>query len=155
MQREEYGSKYQEHLLEQYKLYVQIMDNTTVQRGNTNKFYITVLSSLLAILTFFINNNFPEVLLIIISAFGILLCYTWRRNIKSYKQLNSGRFKVIVEIEKELPFPSFTEEWKYLKRGSGETYTRLTEVEQQIPIYLAIPYLTIFCYFIFDIIACK
>ena len=94
-------------------------------------------------------------MLIIISAFGILLCYTWRRNIKSYKQLNSGRFKVIVEIEKELPFPSFTEEWKYLKRGSGETYTRLTEVEQQIPIYLAIPYLTIFCYFIFDIIACK
>jgi hypothetical protein len=153
---EKYGDKYKEHLIEQYKLYVKLTDNTTVQRGNTNKFYITVLSGLLAILSFFIKNNFPNTMILIVSLLGIFLCYTWYMHIKSYKQLNSGRFKVIHEIEKQLPYCCFQEEWKYLEKGNGEKYTRLTQVEQKVPIYLGLPYLIIAFYYLFKLLAiCK
>jgi hypothetical protein len=77
-------------------------------------------------------------------------------HIKSYKQLNSGRFKVIHEIEKQLPYCCFQEEWKYLEKGNGEKYTRLTQVEQKVPIYLGLPYLIIAFYYLFKLLAiCK
>ncbi|GAA0486461.1 hypothetical protein GCM10008986_09820 [Salinibacillus aidingensis] len=151
MNEEEYGDNYKEHLLEQYKLYVQLTDNTTVQRGNTNKFYITVLSGLLAIVSLFIKNNFPNTMILIISLLGGLLCYTWYVHIKSYKQLNTGRFKVIHEVEKQLPYCCFYEEWNHLKRGNGENYTRLTQIEQKVPIYLGFPYLIIALYYLFEV----
>ncbi len=38
----------------------------------------------------------------IVSLAGILLCYAWYRLVRSYKDINSGKFKVVHEIEKEL-----------------------------------------------------
>jgi hypothetical protein len=150
MDSEKYGEEYREHLLEQYKLYVQIMDNTSVQRGNINKFYISVLAFLLTLISIFINNNFSNLIIFIVSLMGLLLCFTWYKNIESFRQLNSGRFQVIHEMEKELPFNCFDKEWGYLKKGNGENYTRLTKIEKYVPLYLSIPYVFILLYYIVE-----
>jgi hypothetical protein len=99
------------------------------------------LSGLLTIVSLFINNRFSDTVIIIVLLLGLILCYTWYVHIESYKQLNSGRFKVIHEIECKLPFCCFTEEWELLKHGNGENYTRLTKVEQMVPIFFGMLFL--------------
>ncbi|MEO0835945.1 MAG: hypothetical protein AAFY16_08160 [Cyanobacteria bacterium J06642_3] len=78
---ENYGEKFQEHILEQYKLYITMMDKVTERRVKTNSFYITILSSLLALLSLLVNkdsNLFSEdsnILILLFSVLGVLLCY--------------------------------------------------------------------------------
>jgi len=50
MNREEYGEQFKEHLIEQYKLYVEMTDRISDRRERTNRFYISLLSVLLALL---------------------------------------------------------------------------------------------------------
>lgn len=75
MNAEKYGKKYKDHLLDQYKVYVKIMNQTSIQRGNNNKFYIATLSLLLAMLSFFINFGFSNIIIFVIALIGLLLCY--------------------------------------------------------------------------------
>ncbi len=46
--KDHYGDNYQAHLLEQYKLYVDITDKISARRNQVNSFYISLLSGLLA-----------------------------------------------------------------------------------------------------------
>jgi hypothetical protein len=147
-----YEEKFYEHLLEQYKLYVEMMDKATERRGKTNTFYISLLSSLLALLSLLVNkdnNLFFEdrnILLLLLASLGICLCYVWYTNINSYKQLNSLKFKVIYEIEFHLPFPCYHREWGILSEDKKNKYRRLSRVEKFVPLILAIPYFCLFIY---------
>ena len=58
---------------------------------------------------------------------GIVLCYSWLRLIRSYKDLNIAKFKVVHEMEKELPFAPFYAE------SEAVLYTPFTEVEMKVP----------------------
>ena len=69
-----------------------------------------------------------------LSLAGIVLCYSWCRLIRSYKDLNTAKFKVVHEMEKELPFTPFDAEWEAVGRGEkSELYLPFTEVEMKIP----------------------
>ena len=57
MKKEEYGEKFHEHLLEQYKLYVEMADRVGTRRAQTNRFYISLLSGLLAVLSIVVGRN--------------------------------------------------------------------------------------------------
>ena len=50
MKRDEYGENYQDHLLEQYKLYVEMADRVSQRRDQSNRFYVTIISALVALL---------------------------------------------------------------------------------------------------------
>lgn len=118
-----YGEKLQDHLLEQYKLYVEMIDRTSARRNQMNSFYTSLLSGLLALITIvtnkdittFQNTKFQAVAFLAVALLGILLCMVWYLNIQSYKQLNSARFKVINELEQQLPFACYNKEWEFLK----------------------------------------
>ncbi len=45
-------------LFEQYKLYVQMADNISERRNQTNRFYITLLSGLFTVLAIAADKNF-------------------------------------------------------------------------------------------------
>ncbi|MGZ4890828.1 MAG: RipA family octameric membrane protein, partial [Halobacteriota archaeon] len=80
-----------------------------------------------------------------IGIFGVLLCYVWYITIRSYRQLNSGKFHLIGEVEARLPFPFYDEEWNKLGRGKDKTkYRPITHVEQYVPILFAAIYATLF-----------
>jgi len=69
-----------------------------------------------------------------ISFIGIILALFWFFGIRSYGQLNSGKFKVIQEIEKYLPINLFSYEWNILGKGkSYKLYWPLSHVERVIP----------------------
>ncbi len=57
----------------------------------------------------------------LISIAGMLICYSWYRLIRSYKDLNSGKFKLVHEIEKLLPISPFDDEWEIVGRGKDKT----------------------------------
>jgi len=136
-------------LLEQYKLYVQMADRNSDRRVDANKFFISLLTGLIAVLSVITQLHGSALalnaVLLVFGVFGVLLCYVWYITIRSYKQLNSGKFHLIGEVESRLPFPFYDEEWKRLGRGKDKTkYIPITHVEQYVPILFAAIYATLF-----------
>ena len=112
---DKYGDKYIEHLLEQYKIYINSSEKISDRRQKSNEFFLGLNSALVAALGFIATKtNGLEIanLLILSSIAGITLCYLWYRTIYSYKCLNSGKFKVIHTIEKRLPLSLYDTEWE-------------------------------------------
>ncbi|MGQ4876583.1 MAG: RipA family octameric membrane protein [Promethearchaeia archaeon] len=144
--KEEYNEKFKEHLLEQYKLYVEMADRISKRREHTNKLYISLLTVVFALFSIIIKgeklNEFQIFIFITINIFGILLCILWIINIYSYKKLNWGKFKVIHEMEQNLPFGCYKREWEILGKGKeSKKYRPLTHVEQLIPLIFILLYL--------------
>ncbi len=140
-----------ELLLEQYKLYIEMTDRISSRRAQANKFYISILSGLLALLSVIVEKDFnvtflaPIILAISILGLGINL--VWYVNIRSYRQLNTGKFKVIHEMEQRLPYACYDKEWEFLGQGKNVgQYFQLTRVERYVPFILGIPYLLLFIY---------
>lgn len=127
-------------LIDQYRLYVEMMDKASDRRSATNNFYVTILAGLLAALTFLEKDN-PKpaqlFLLLGIGLVGVMLCVIWYVNLRSYRQLNKGKFDVIHKMEERLPFPCYDCEWDILTAGK---YKPLTTVEQLLPWIMAVPY---------------
>lgn len=144
-------------LLEQYKLYVQMADNLSSRRDNANKLYISLLSGLCAVIALTIKDlPFSEganVVFMIMGLLGVLVCYVWHINLKSYRQLNSGKFKVIHEIEEMLAFPCYSREWDVLGRGKDKRkYIPLTRVESAVPKIIGLPYLLLLAYWLYQVL---
>lgn len=53
---EEYGDKYQDHLLEQYKLFVQTSQQTSDKRQSANNYLLTLNSSLVTLFVVFLST---------------------------------------------------------------------------------------------------
>ena len=122
-----------QELLEIYKLHAEFADSISKQRATANRFYILVLSGLAVLFSTFLQrkNGVPlEWLMIGFGAFGVLLALVWSIVIRSYYQLNSAKFQVLLALEEKLAYPFFTHEWKLLGEGKdSKSYRKLTAVE--------------------------
>lgn len=140
------NSVYQDHLLEQYKLYVEMADRVSSRRNLANTFFLTLHTAIVAAGAviygkgFIIENKWWLVFpLVAVEA----LCFSWWQTVKSYRQLNTGKFKVIGEFEKRLPSsPYWAAEWKALGEGENpKLYRPLTSVENWVPAIFSVLYL--------------
>ena len=133
---DEKGKK--QELLDIYKLHAQLADNVSNRRATANRFYMLVLSGLAVIFSAFLQhkNGVPLGWLMVgFGLFGTSLAVAWYIVIRSYRQLNSGKFKALHELEEKLAYPFFKREWDLLREGSErKTYWRLTIVETFVPI---------------------
>lgn len=134
-----YSGNYTEHLLEQYKMFVEMADNISERRNKTNTFFLSVNSFLLTTLGIFTKIEFNADVglwwLYVASIGGITFAITWFVLIRNYKKLNSGKFEVIHELEKKLPAAPYLKEWDII-RGDGVTkkYQKLTNIESIVPL---------------------
>lgn len=123
MKPEEHGEQYRDHLLEQYKLYVEMADRVSQRRDQANRFYVTFVSAiagLLMVLARFgtlVNDIWPVVFLIS-GLLGMVLSFIWFLNIKSYRTLNTAKFQVINDLERQLPYPGYAKEWDLVTSGN-------------------------------------
>ena len=141
-----YGSSpdlYYSHALEQFKVYAQTEQGVSDRRTLTNTFFLTVQSVLVSAFALGYQPGWhfqPRWLIIFPLAAALLMCYFWWRLVKSYRQLNAAKFKVIGEYEKRLPTAPFVEtEWKGVL-GEGKDpklYTELTTLEKWLPVVFA------------------
>ena len=127
-------------LLEQYKLYVEMMDKVSERRGNANSFFITLHTVVLGIIG--INGFNVEKYWLLIVILGLILSYVWWYLLQSYKLLNMGKFEVIHEMEKELPMNMYAYEWEILDYGKNRAkYWPISHLERTIPIVFAMVYI--------------
>ena len=128
-----------DELLEIYKLHADLADRVSQRRDGANRLYVSLLVGLVvvlaALLRFGIGNAPEELIVLSIGLFGVLLSASWFVVIKSYRQLNSAKFRVLHDLETKLAYPFFTLEWDPESAGrKSNRYWRLTLVEQTLPI---------------------
>lgn len=75
-----------------------------------------------------------------------VMAITWAILLRSYRNLNSAKFKVIGELEKRLPAQTFyAAEWKALDEGKDyRKYIPLSLVESTVPFVFLIIYIYMF-----------
>ncbi|MFV1654375.1 MULTISPECIES: hypothetical protein [unclassified Phaeobacter] len=130
--KDEYGSSYQDHILEIYKMYVDSADSISARRQSANSFYLSVNTAIIGAAGYI--NEGGSSYGWAVSLAGVMLCIAWQRAVRAYKDLNSGKFKVIHEIEKKLPISVYAAEWDAIGRGKDKKlYLPFTRIEVWIP----------------------
>lgn len=146
MKPEEYGEKYPDHFLEQYKLYVEMADRVSQRREQSNRFYVTLVAAIVALLILAARLGVADgvwpIIFLISGLFGIALSVVWQFNINSYRQLNRVKFAIIGEMEKQLPAAPYADEWQLLRPKEGPPqYIQLTRVERFVPVIFSLLFL--------------
>ena len=108
-------------IVEVWSQYASAAEEVTNKRQNINAVFITVQ---IALLGFIVADL--KLLGIFLSLAGLLVSITWLFMINSYKKLNSVKFNVILELEKNMDIRPYTEEWNKLKL---KKYVKLTTIE--------------------------
>ena len=141
---------YLEHLLEQYKIYVEMADRISARRHAANVFFLTLHSSAVAAIGFSLEKigKIDPLWVLIFPALALLIiCLVWWWLIRSYRNLNTAKYKVIGKMEEQLPYsPYWKEEWKELGEGNDwRKYLQLTVIEQWVPVMFGLIYLLFIC----------
>lgn len=160
VEKSNYGDNFSEHLFEQYKLFVETAEKVSERRINNNSYYLTLNSFLIGIIGFIISNrsNFllNSFIFILFLFSGGLICLYWLILIDNFKKLNSGKFKVIHEIEKLLPLKLFYYEWDILGRGQDKKlYSEHSRAEKSIPVIFLLLYLIFIIVILYEGVSIK
>src|SRR3990167_11410879 len=94
----QYGSKYRDHYLEQYKLYIDSIEKISDRRQNANNYFITINTALISLIGLSMQYRILEEFAWIkamVAFVGIIVCFIFWFLIRSYKQLNSGKVDVL------------------------------------------------------------
>jgi hypothetical protein len=148
----DYGNDYKEHLFEQYKLYVESVEKTSDRRQHANNYFITINTALISLIGLSFQIKIFENLAgvkSVLALVGIIICIVFWYLIRSYKQLNTGKFAVIHEIEKHLPLALYKYEWEVLGKGEDKKkYYPFSHIELIIPWVFGIIYALLGLYFL-------
>jgi hypothetical protein len=133
------NEKWHAHLLEQYKLYVEMADRISQRRATANSYFLSVNSAILAFAGYLTSKDSTNNLWLLALA-GIALCVLWHSIITSHRDLNSAKWEIVQEIEKRLPISPYAAEWAKVERGKNpKLYRPLSHVERGVPwIFLAL-----------------
>lgn len=144
---EAYGDRYRDHLLEQYKLFVESSQRLSERRQQANNYLLTLNSSLVTLFAFALSSFSPHRWNAIIPLTGIFVCFIWYSLVDSFKDLNTAKFKVIHELEGQLPIALFRHEWHVCDYGKGKkNYVPLTHLERWVPVAFAVLYIVLAAY---------
>ena len=137
-------------VLELYKLAVEMADRVSARRGTANAFFLTVQTTFVAL----IGLGFPKLskdpwwVSASLLLAGVTLSATWWMQLRSYRDLNTAKFKGINKLEEGLPVKIFTDEWDQLRRdpvhGWRKRYAELGTSERVIPVVFAVAHLLVF-----------
>ncbi len=124
-------------IFEQYKLYVEMADRVSARRLTANSFFVSINTAVLAIagyIKFACGEPTLRQYYWIIAIAGIVISYAWYRHIRSYRDLNTAKFKVVHEIEKMLPLKPYDAEWEAVGRGANpKLYKPVSHIEIGVP----------------------
>lgn len=133
-----------DRLLEQYKLYVEMADRVSQRRGLANTFFLTLNTGIFALIGSAAGKlslgsaSFLLAPLLAVEA----QCLAWFFILRSYRQLNSAKYRVIGALEARLPAsPYWRAEWSALGKGKDlKLYWPLSHLEQWLPVIFFLLY---------------
>ena len=133
-----------QEFLEIYKLHVEMADRVSQRREGANRLYVALLSAMMllmvAVLRFGVDMTVipVEYVVAVLMAAVLSLSASWFIVIRSYRQLNTGKFVILSQLEEKLPFAFYKLEWQNLGEGRDRSsYWQLTVVETSLPIVFA------------------
>lgn len=127
------NEKWHSHLLEQYKLYVEMADRISQRRTSANTYFLSVNSAILAFVGYLTSESTPDYMWLLALA-GCLLTIFWHNIVLSYKNLNTTKWQVVQNIEKRLPISPYDAEWDAVQRGHNpKLYRPITHIESWVP----------------------
>lgn len=132
--KETYDGSLNTDLLEQYKLYVQSADNVSTRRVSSNRYLLTVNAALVASYGFQSAGSGLTIWTIPIAVAGITISLLMWSIIKSHRDLNTVKFKVIHELEQHLPAALYDYEWQLAQERRGKIYRSVSQIELWIPV---------------------
>ena len=131
-------------LVDQYKLFVDTSERLVARRQVVNTFFLSVNALALSAVGIIAKEATESPLaatgIVAISIAAVALCVAWKRLVRSYAQLNRGKFEVIECLEDRLPAAVFRAEWAALKEGNDPSvYRPFTHTEAAVSsIFVAI-----------------
>ncbi|SHM20280.1 RipA family octameric membrane protein [Myroides odoratimimus] len=104
--------------IEQYKIMVSSTEKVTDSRLKVNNLFFTITSTILSV-SFVLMKTYSFSLIsiiatIILTLLAFITTFFWEKLIRSYGLLNTGKFRLVNQIEKELRTNMFEEEWRIL-----------------------------------------
>ena len=142
-------------LLEIYRLHVEMADRVSQRRAGANRLFVTLLSAMIVLMAAVsrfgagMEAAALEFAVVVLAATALSLAVSWFIVIRSYRQLNTGKFDVLRKLEGELPFAFYRMEWERLGEGKDpDRYWKLTVVETFLPMIFAALSLAV-CVFVF------
>jgi hypothetical protein len=139
----EYGDRYADHVLEQYKLYVELADRAAQRRNAATTGWIPLLLNIVVALVTVsaasqaLGRGGQAVLTLL----GILICLSWFQDERRYRALAVAKYAVIARLEKQLPFALEEAEWQELQSEANAGY--FPRVVVPLPIVFAFMHLAI------------
>jgi hypothetical protein len=150
--------------LELYKVTVEMADRISARRGLANSFFVTLNTALVAALAVLdrgathTQDKIGRIVVHsetmqpvdafyvgIVAAAGLVLAATWWLLLRSYRDLNNAKFKVIHRLEEAWGVKPFAEEWEHAKAEKRPFwkggYAELGNVERAVPAAFALIYL--------------
>ena len=109
-------------------------EKVTDQRMRVNNLFFTVTSTILSV-SIVVGKSFEfsvvgGIGMLALSIMALLVTFLWEKLVRSYGKLNTGKFTVIDQIEKQLRTNMFENEWNILKQQIG--YESNTETEATV-----------------------
>jgi hypothetical protein len=130
-------NKKPEGVVEQYRISMELLRQSNLQRTISTYFFIGINTILLAI--GFSDSNIKTTSALVSHLFiiglGIILCFYWFQDMKELKKVNEARFRVAMRIEDQFfNFGTLRKEWDML----GNIPFR-KEVNYHIPFQFVLP----------------
>lgn len=141
-------TRYHALILEQYKLYVEMADRISARRASSNTFFLTLNTSAITALGVLWSSSgqVHQLWWVVIPILALLVqCVAWFYLVRSYRQLNSAKYRVIGALEERLPAsPYWKAEWSVLGEGADRSrYWPLTHLEQWLPVSFGLMYVAL------------
>lgn len=140
-------------VIEVYKIAVEMADRVSSRRATANAFFLTVNTTLVAVIGLSKTPATDPVMSISVCVAGILVSACWWVLLRNYRRLNEAKFSVINQIEAEhLPVKPFTDEWNQLGQNDPPedkrskvlvSFQQLGTIERVIPAIFGVLYLTL------------
>ncbi|MFC8453697.1 hypothetical protein [Kitasatospora sp. NPDC057223] len=131
-------------VLEQYKIYVEMADRVSSRRSLANTFFLTLNTAVVAFAGQLVARQTPHHVGLLAFPFTVLViqCLAWFYLVRSYRQLNSAKYRIVGALEERLPAsPYWRAEWKELGEGKDrKKYWPISHVEQWVPLLFALLY---------------
>lgn len=133
--------------LELYRLAVEMADRVSARRGATNNFFLAVHAGVITVVAALLPVSDGAAMPLdstLVSIAGVALSTAWWLSLRSYRDLNEAKFKVIQQMEVRLPVAVFGDEWQFLKKdpvvGWRKRYAELGQVERLVPLVFLLLY---------------
>jgi hypothetical protein len=137
--------------LELYRVSVEMADRISARRGIANSFFLTLNTALIASAAVVDrlhsspkSDGFSSV---VVAVAGLILVFSWWLLLRSYRDLNNAKFKVIHALEEGWDVKPFAEEWAYLKKDNlkfwQRRYAELGTLERLVPFAFGVLYVAV------------